>query len=124
MFALLNVLNMLADTGVNLTALAVAILGGSFVTGLVALRKVKPEKDAIVVSAAQGAVVVQSSVIDALQEELDRARDEGTVMRNDLQEARNENKRLRAERDAAQDTVSELRRELAVLRANAARKGK
>jgi hypothetical protein len=55
---------------IDMTTVLVALLGGGFVSGVTALLKFKPEKDAVVVSAAQGAVVVQSGVIDALQEEL------------------------------------------------------
>ena len=58
----------------EITPILVAILGGGFVTGLVALLRFRVDKDAVVVTAAQGAVVVQSGVIDALQEELQRAR--------------------------------------------------
>lgn len=58
----------------EITPILVAVLGGGFVTGLVALLRFRVDKDAVVVSAAQGAVVVQSGVIDALQEELARAR--------------------------------------------------
>jgi len=58
----------------EITPILVAVLGGGFVTGLVALLRFRVDKDAVVVSAAQGAVVVQTGVIDALQEELARAR--------------------------------------------------
>lgn len=58
----------------EITPILIAVLGGGFVTGLVALLRFRVDKDAVVVSAAQGAVVVQSGVIDALQEELARAR--------------------------------------------------
>ena len=80
----------IADITVNLTAVIVALMGGGFITGLIALLKYKPEKDAIVVSAAKGAVVVQSGVIDALQEELDRARADSALARKEIQEVRNE----------------------------------
>lgn len=66
---------------VDLTTLLVALMGGGFLSGCVALLKFKPERDVVVVSAAQGAVVVQSGVIDALQEELARARTELTEER-------------------------------------------
>lgn len=60
--------------GVDLTTVLVALLGGGLFSGIGALLRFKPEKDAVVVSAAQGAVIVQSGVIDALQEELARER--------------------------------------------------
>jgi hypothetical protein len=48
------------------------LLSGSFVTAMIALLKVKPEKDAVVVTAAQGALVVQTGVLRALEAQLDR----------------------------------------------------
>jgi hypothetical protein len=82
---------------VDLNAVVIVLLGGGFLTGLAALMKFKPEKDAIVVSAAQGAVVVQTSVIDALQEELDRARREKAEVHTELESCRKHNHDLRIE---------------------------
>lgn len=48
------------------------IFGGGLVTAIVALYKVKPEAGQIVVSAAQGALVVQTGVIENLQKEIIR----------------------------------------------------
>jgi predicted RNase H-like nuclease (RuvC/YqgF family) len=48
------------------------IFGGGLVSAAVALYKVKPEAGMIVVSAAQGALVVQTGVIDNLQKEITR----------------------------------------------------
>ena len=84
--------------GIDLTAILVAILGGGFVTGLVALLRFRVDKDAVVVSAAQGAVVVQSGVIDALQDELARARADRDLERDKVREL--------------EATVQELRNEL------------
>lgn len=61
---------------IDITPVLVAVLGGGFVTGLVALLRFRVDKDAVIITAAQGAVVVQTSVIDALQEELARARED------------------------------------------------
>lgn len=74
-------------TAIDLNGLLVVVMGGGFLTGVVALLKFKPEKDAVVVSAAQGAVVVQSGVIDALQEELARARSERDEARKNCEAA-------------------------------------
>lgn len=53
--------------------LALGLIGGGGIAGaIVALLKVRPEAGQIVVTAAQGAVVVQSGVIDDLNEELGR----------------------------------------------------
>jgi len=48
------------------------ILGGGFLGGIYALLKLRPEAGQITVSAAQGAVIVQTGVIDTLREELTR----------------------------------------------------
>jgi capsule polysaccharide export protein KpsE/RkpR len=66
----------MAVISLDLTTLIVALLSGGFVTGVVALLRFRVDKDAVVVTAAQGAVVVQTGVIDALQEELKRVKTE------------------------------------------------
>jgi len=48
------------------------VFGGGLVTAVVALYKVKPEAGQIVVTAAQGALLVQSGVIENLQKEINR----------------------------------------------------
>ncbi|HWI47610.1 MAG TPA: hypothetical protein VNU45_05205 [Rummeliibacillus sp.] len=50
-------------------AIVTAIASGGVLGSIVAWRKIPAEKQQIVVSAAQGAVVVQSAVIDTLKEE-------------------------------------------------------
>ncbi len=57
------------DTSNTLTvaaAVVIALLGGG---GIYALLKVRPEASKISVDAAQGAVIVQTGVIDSLREE-------------------------------------------------------
>jgi peptidoglycan hydrolase CwlO-like protein len=54
------------------TQIIIALLGGGVITAIVAAFKFKPEKDAIVVTAAQGAATILNGVIDALQEEIKR----------------------------------------------------
>lgn len=56
--------------------LAILIGGGGLIGGIVALIKVRPESARISVDAAQGAVVVQASVITSLREENDRLKKE------------------------------------------------
>jgi NADPH-dependent curcumin reductase CurA len=85
----------------NLTQVLIVVLGGSGISAVVALLKFKPDRDAVVVSAAQGALIVQSGVIDALQAELVRARQNAETERA---------ARLAAEADlrAAQDRLRKL----------------
>ena len=62
---------------INTLTLVVAAIGsGGVGAGIVALIKVKPERDKLVIDAAQGAVVVQSGVIENLQREIKRLADE------------------------------------------------
>jgi hypothetical protein len=107
----------------DVTSVIVALVGGGFVTGFVALLKFKPEKDAIVVTAAQGALVVQTGVMDALQEELDRARADSSALRAEIAAVRKEFAAevarirveldtMRGERDSYRDRVRELERTL------------
>ena len=62
-------------------ALIVAVLGGG---GIVALIKAKPERSLISVNAAQGAVIVQSGVIDSLRADLEAARGEIRELRSHM----------------------------------------
>ena len=55
-----------------LTGIISFVFGGGLVTAIVALYKVKPEAGQIVVTAAQGALLVQSGVIENLQKEISR----------------------------------------------------
>jgi len=66
-----------------LIAFIVAIFGGG---GIAALIKSRSEGSKIVVEAAQGAVVVQSSVIDSLREDLNAARAEINELRSHMTE--------------------------------------
>lgn len=87
----------------------IALLGGG---GLVAILKVRPEAAQISVSAAQGAVIVQTGVIEALREENRRLAERLTELERtsaSLAHLQIENVQLRAR-------VSQLERELAVLK--------
>ena len=61
-----------------ITAAVAAIIGLFGGGGLVALLRMPADRGKVVIDAAQGAVVVQSGVIDALQEEIARLRLENT----------------------------------------------
>lgn len=59
-----------------LSTLVVVILGGGFVGGIVALLKLKPEGDQILVSSAKDVVLIQKGALDdlRLEREEDRKR--------------------------------------------------
>lgn len=69
-----------------LTLLSI-VLGGGFITALIAIYKAKPERDAVVVSSAQNAAEILKGLNTALYAELER---------------------VRTERDAAEREVSRL----------------
>lgn len=83
-------------------ALSVGLFGGG---GLVALLRVRTDKNKIVVDAAQGAVIVQSGVIEALREELNRVKGERQRLEQLVQNLRNEVQALRRE---TADTASRV----------------
>lgn len=60
---------MAADT---ITIVIALIGGGGLVGGIVALLRLKPDVARVTVSAAEGAVIVQSGVIKSLQDEIAR----------------------------------------------------
>jgi hypothetical protein len=78
-------------TGAVLGA-SVSLLVGVFGGGsLVALLRVSADRGKVVVEAAQGAVIVQSSVIDGLREELGRLKAESERQRAELIQLRRQN---------------------------------
>jgi hypothetical protein len=58
------------DTATLLTGLATLILGGGFVGGIVALVKLKPEGDQILVNSAKDVVLIQAGALDTLREQM------------------------------------------------------
>lgn len=64
------------EAGSIVTLVGLVLGGGGIAAGVVALIKVRPEAGQVVVTAAQGALVVQSGVIDELKEELVRVHGE------------------------------------------------
>ena len=87
-----------------LTGIISFVFGGGLFTAIVALWKVKPESGQIVVTAAQGALLVQTGVIENLQKEILRL----TVEVNDL-------KKSLIERDVL---IAQLQRQLLNVRDN------
>lgn len=84
-------------TGTLVTA-AVTLLVGLFGGGtLVALFRVNADRGKVVIEAAQGAVIVQTGVIEALQEELNRLKEERVTDRKEITRLLAEVGRLRAE---------------------------
>jgi anaerobic glycerol-3-phosphate dehydrogenase len=97
----------------TLVPLLVAVIGAGGVVGsIAAYRKVQPEKDSIVVTAAQGALVIQAGVLDELRQELGRCHERIEDLTRELHE---ETARLRRERDAARAESRRLRERVRLL---------
>ena len=69
------------------------ICGGGAVGAVVALYKVRPEAGQIVVTAAQGALIVQTGVIDNLKKEIER-------LNGEINDLKKENDDLRSRVDS------------------------
>lgn len=74
-------------SGHDIVVLIVSILGGGgLIAGIVALLKLRPEAGQILVTTAQGVVIVQSTVIESLQRELVRVGKELDDLREECRE--------------------------------------
>lgn len=110
------------------TLLASILLASSGLLGaVVAWFKVKPERVSILVKAAEGAVIVQTTVLDELREELERVNsraDDLAVgmeqMREALQKVTTERDYLRAQNEDLHRTVEKLERRIGELERNGA----
>jgi hypothetical protein len=85
-----------------LAAVVVAVLGsGGLIGGIVALLRVRPESGRLIVEAAEGAVVVQSGVIDQLRREI-------SGLREDLDEELERRTKCEERLDKAEDEIGRL----------------
>ncbi len=91
----------MADTSTIIVSVITLLGGSGFLAGVVALIKLRPEAGQITVTAAQGAVIVQSGVIKDLRDELKRINDE-------LIEEKKENADLRKRLSAFEQKLHEL----------------
>lgn len=91
---------------------------GGLLGAVIAWRKIQPEKDSIVVTAAQGALVVQSGVLDELREELQRIRADHEELRGEIRRVRSERDELRTKNIELQRQVERLERRVRELEAH------
>lgn len=98
---------------------ALAITAVMAATGLlaawVAFKKVKPERDSFLVSTAQGVVVMQSSILDEMQEEVQRVKSRADELEAQLRTMRNEQAEVLEERDYLRTQNEELHKQIAAL---------
>ncbi len=86
----------------SLAAILIALIGGSGIAGAVAtLLRWRPEKTNILISAAQGAVVVQSSVIDDLNEQMTAMRGQIAALEKEVHDLGDNLRVAKRERDEA-----------------------
>lgn len=94
----------------ELIPIVVAVLGaGGLIGAVVALVKLRPESGQIVVTAAQGALVVQSGVIDSLQKENARQQIRIDELQNDNNQLRSRIGALERELHSLRDEIHERR---------------
>lgn len=112
-----------------ITAIAVAVLGGGFITGIALLLKVRPEAGQVVVKSAESVVIMQKGLIDDLLARVDQATQEISVLRDiveqqgrrldeqsdELASTRSQRDRLLRENAGLKDEVHELRERVAQL---------
>lgn len=91
----------------------VALLGsGGILGGVYALLKLRPEAGQIIVTQAQGAVIVQSNVIKDLEAQNTRLTERVTQAEAKANVAEHENRELKVENSKLKDRVSDLERKV------------
>jgi chromosome segregation ATPase len=105
-----------AASGTNGTWISLVvstILGGGFLGGLVAYRKLKPESDQIIVSSAKDVVLIQKGALDDLRRQMDdmesRFDRQSAAAATAIAECHAEREELRRERDTERSSNTELR---------------
>lgn len=95
----------------SLLEIGLAVFGsGGFAAAIIAFYKVRPERDVLVVKAAEGVVVIQTGLIDKLQKEIARVALDAA---NKEEECRQEIARLRVD---SEGKIKALEEEIAALR--------
>lgn len=106
------------------TAVVSIVLGGGFVGGIVALVKLRPEGDQIIVSSAKDVVVIQAGALDELRRQIDEMRErfdtQAAEAAQAIAECHAEREELRHERDTERVNNRELRGRIEALEAEVA----
>lgn len=117
--------------GEILTSLAAVVLGGGFLSGIVALVKLKPEGAQILVSSAKDVVLIQQGALDDLREQMGElekrlgaqlgvANEAREAAESALRECRNEAGRVAAEHEKERARNEALTARVAALEAEIA----
>lgn len=100
--------------------IAAGVMASGLIGAVVAYIKVKPESASILVSTAQGVVVMQADFVDELRGELARVTAEQKRLNELLLEVTEERDYLRGENRALHEQVEELQRRVGELERNGA----
>lgn len=82
--------------GLTQAASAVAVVA-AIIGGIVAMRKMGPERDSLFITSAQGAAVIMDNLISTLREEVDRTHAENVQLHAEVERLTLENQALREE---------------------------
>lgn len=100
------------------TAIAALLVGAGGATGIAALFRMGADRGKVVIEAAQGAVIVQTSVIDDLQSELTRVKIDNAQLRDRATDSEQKVVQLRAELNALRPELDALRRRVTAVEIN------
>jgi hypothetical protein len=90
-------------------------MGGGIVTAVVAVIKLKPERDVLVMTRTKDVVLVQSTLIDDLEQVNENMREEISVLRRELQDERRRTAALEVQAEIGRKHRLELEYEVAHL---------
>lgn len=100
----------------SIVTIAVSVIGtGGLFGGIYALLKLRPEAGQITVSAANGALIVQTGVIDSLREELARVRTENERLSGLYEKERTERQKEREENISLKQRITEVEHQIKLL---------
>lgn len=106
------------------TTLVPVVIGGGFIGSIVALLKLKPEGDQILISSAKDVVVIQAGALDEMRRQIEEMRQRFETQASESAQAiadcHAEREELRHERDAERANNRDLRARIEALEAEVA----
>ena len=102
----------LIDWGKYVPSIIYLVGSGGLLAAIVTLLKLRPEAGQITVTAAQGAVIVQTGVIDNLNKELARVTKENEQLRVKFETEQKERQRLEEVLQDSTEAMEDLRKKL------------
>lgn len=93
-----------------LPSIVLLLSTGGLIGAIAILVKLRPEAGQIIVTQAQGAVIVQGKVIDDLQEQNAELKEENRQIKAENTEIKSQNRELKRRVGTLEDKVTELER--------------